>query len=115
MDYGVYSINEITDEKISNIIEQRQSFVLSDIPRTNMGEAVKAVEKLIEEKGLKCRIYTKARVATMVGLASTNPFTALAGLTSAVGIGIHNAVTWNPDYEIAKNFVMGTLTITHKK
>jgi hypothetical protein len=41
--------------------------------------------------------------------------TAIWGVASAAFMGAHNVATWDPDYEIAKNRVTGTLTVTYKK
>lgn len=102
MDIGVYSIKSVSDQKIGALLDERKSFVLEDIGRLNLSEAVESIEKAIESKGLKCRVYTKGR-------------SLIAGGASAVGIGIHNLATWNPDYEIAKNLATGSLTVTYKK
>ncbi|AZQ12300.1 hypothetical protein [Shewanella khirikhana] len=115
MDIGVYSLKSISDEKIDTLIGERKSFVLEDIARLNLGEAVKTVERMIESKGLKCRVYTKGRSATVAAAAIPVSPTVIGGWASAIGIGIHNLATWNPDYEIAKNIATGTLTVTFKK
>lgn len=115
MDYNVYSIDKVENEKIKSLINDKQSFVIEGISRTMMQEAVHKIESLIESNGFKCRVYTKGRLAS-VGMAAipVSP-TVLAGWAAGIGIGIHNMVTYNPDYEIAKNYVMGTLTVNYKK
>lgn len=115
MDIGVYSIKSISDARIGALIDERKSFVLEDIGRLNFSEAVETIEKAIESKGLKCRVYTKGRSATVAAAAIPISPTVLGGWASAIGIGIHNLATWNPDYEIAKNLATGTLTVTCKK
>lgn len=115
MDIGVYSIKTVSDDVINNLIKNGGSFVLEDIDRLNMGEAVERVEKLIESKGLSCRVYTKGRAATVAAAAIPVSPTVIGGWASALVIGVHNLATWNPDYEIAKNLVTGTLTIDYKK
>ena len=114
MDISVYKMKDIADGNVSKLIDQKSSFVLEGIDRLNMGEAVSALEKIIESKGLKCRVYTKGRSATFVGAVIPGP-TVLVGWASAIGVGIHNVATWNPDYEIAKNLATGTLTVSYKK
>lgn len=115
MDFGVYSIKSISNEQIRSLIEQKGSFVLENIDRLNMGEAVETLENLIESKGLSCRIYTKGRAATVAAAAIPVSPTVVGGWVSALAIGAHNLATWNPDYEIAKNLATGTLTVTYKK
>jgi hypothetical protein len=115
MDIGVYSIKDLSDADMGKLIDDRRSFVLEDIARTNMGEAVESLEKCMEARGLRCRVYTKGRSASMAAAAIPTPVTVLGGWASAVAIGAHNLATWNPDYEIAKNLAMGTLTVNYKK
>ena len=115
MDYSVYSINTVSNEKVAELIDQRKSFVLEDVGRLNMTEAVATLEKVIESKGLKCQVYTKGRMATMAAAAIPISPTVIGGWAAGIAMGIHNLATWNPDYEIAKNAVTGTLTIDYKR
>src|SRR5579859_4007826 len=108
MDYGVYSIKSVSDEKIISLIDAKQSFVLEGINRLNMGDAIKTVEKVLNAKGLKYRTYTKGRAAIMSAAAipaseGVAGAVSLIGWVAAAGIGVHRLVTWNADYEIAKN------------
>lgn len=111
MDYSVYSINAVSTEAVGELIEKRQSFVLEGIARLNMPEAVASVEKAIESRGMKCRVYTKGRVAALAGELAVP----LVGWAAAAAMGILNLATWDPDYEIAKNPITGTLTIEYKR
>jgi hypothetical protein len=115
MDIGVYSINSTSDASIGNLLDQRSSFVLEDIGRTKMGEAVETLEKLISSRGMRCRVYTKGRAAIMATTWIPTPVTIIGGLASALAIGAHDLATLNPDYEIAKNLATGTLTVNYKK
>ncbi len=76
-----------------------------------MPEAIEPLEKLIEGKGLSCRVYPKGRVAALGALAVPNPVTVAVSLGTAAFIGAHNLATFNPDYEIAKNLATGTITL----
>lgn len=111
MDISVYPIKEISDEEVSKLIDDRRSFVLENVARTSMSEAIEALEKLLKSKGLTCRVYTKGRAAALGAMAIPNPVTAAVGLGSAAFIGGHNLATFNPDYEIAKNLATGTITL----
>lgn len=115
MDIGVYSIKSITDEKIDNLIGTHESFVLENVDRLNMGEAIATLENKIKAHNLSCRVYTKGRAASILGIAIPTPVTVLGGWASAIGIVAHNLATYNPDYEIAKNLLTKTLTVTYKK
>jgi len=111
MDISVYSIKTTPDSKITEKLAAHESFVLDEVDRTTMGEAVESLEKMIESYGMKCRVYTKGRSATLAAELAIP----LVGWAAAAAMGIHNLATWNPDYEIAKNMLTGTLTVTYKK
>lgn len=111
MDTSIYSIKSVADETIRQKLANHESFVLEDVSRTGMGETISQLEKHMRTLGLKCRIYTKGRSAAIVGELAVP----VVGWAAAAAIGMHNLVTWNPDYEIGKNLVMGTLTVTYKK
>lgn len=98
MDYSVYSIHTVSDKKISELVKNRDSFVIEDIARLNMPEAVASIERQIESHGLKCRVYTKGRSAALAGELAIP----MVGWAAALAMGVHNLATWNPDYEIAK-------------
>lgn len=115
MDIGVYPLNKMTEEQILELFKKRESFVLEDIGRTNLGEAAETLEKILRSLDLDCRIYTKGRSAAIAATIIPTPVTVVSGLASAIAIGVHNVATWNPDYEIAKNPAMGTLTVEYKK
>ncbi|QWT20787.1 hypothetical protein KPL74_01965 [Bacillus sp. NP157] len=115
MDIGVFSVKQLGNNEIGELIAGKQSFVLEDVSRLNMPETVATLEKLIEDAGLRSRVYTKGRAASMAAAAIPNPVTIAGGLVAGIGIGVHNLATFNPDYEIAKNLATGTLTVTYKK
>jgi hypothetical protein len=139
MDIGVYRCSDVSNDAIKEYIKQRKSFVLIEVE--SVSATVKTVEKIIENDGLKCRVFTDFRkslgglialpnvalaagvleggaVATAVGGVSALAVAsqaAVVGAASVVGIGIHNILTWNPDYEIGKNYLTKSLSITYKK
>lgn len=114
-DISTHPIQNLTDDKIKNMIDKRLSFVIKDIDRLKFSGIVKLVEKTIESKGLKCRIYTQGRAATVAAAVIPTPITMLGGYAAGIAIGVHNLATWDPDYEIAKNIAAGTLLINYKK
>ena len=111
MDISVYSLESLADGDIKDLISQHKSFVIENIARRNMPEVVQAVEKVIDSEGLKCRVYTKGRVAAI----AAELVVPVVGWAAAVAMGAHNIATWNPDYELAKNLLTGSLTINYKK
>jgi hypothetical protein len=115
MDIGVYSLRDVPDEKIGELLDERKSFVLEDIDRLNFSQAVETVERKIEARGMKCRVYTAGRSAVIAAAAVPTPVTVLGGWASALAIGAHNLATWDPDYELAKNVATGRLDVNYKK
>lgn len=111
MDIGVYSFQATSEEKIGELLDSHQTFVLEDVSRIQMSESIDFLERKMSERGLKCRVYTKGRVAAL-GAGMLIPG---AGWLAALGIAAHNVGTWSPDYEIAKNLATGTLTVTYQK
>ena len=80
-----------------------------------MKESVLSLERLIEKRGLRCRIYMKGRASTVAAAAIPVSPTVIGGWLAGIGIAAHNIATWSPDYEIAKNPLTSTLTVTYKK
>ena len=113
MDINVYSVNELTDEKLNDLIRTKSSFVLTDV--THMKHTVKKVEELIEMKDMKCRVYTKGRVATVAAAAIPVSPAVIGGWLSAAAIGVHNLATYDPDYELAKNPIKSELEVNYKR
>ncbi|WOG30125.1 hypothetical protein [Endozoicomonas sp. 8E] len=111
-DISKYTSDELDTEKLSELISKRESFKIVAVK--DISFSVNKIEGAIEKKGLKCRVYTENRSAAMAGMAIPTGVTQIAGLFSAVGIAAHNLATFNPDYEIAKNKLGGTITVKYK-
>ena len=47
MDIGVYSIKDLANSQVEELLREKKSFVLEGIDRTNFSEAVETVEKLV--------------------------------------------------------------------
>ncbi|MCQ9122097.1 hypothetical protein BKG95_05935 [Rodentibacter pneumotropicus] len=94
-----------------NLIDQRENFEIIGIPKGNMKKVCEILENYIESQNLKCRIYTKNR--TVSGFAGViNP---VFGAVALVGIGIHNMMTWNPDFEISRDLINNRIAVAYKK
>lgn len=111
MDIAVYPLQSLSDKHLTEFLSSHKSFVIEDIDRLNIPETVETIEKVIEGLGMKCRVYTKGRSAALAAELAVP----LVGWAAAAAMGVHNLATWNPDYEIAKNLITGTLTIEYKK
>lgn len=110
IDLPRYTADELTLEKLDALVARHESFQVVTV--SNISATVKKVEGRIEKAGLRCRVYTEYRSASM---AATFTPAAPWGLGAAVGIGLHNLATLNPDYEIGKNKIAGTLTVKYVK
>jgi hypothetical protein len=113
IDIAKYTSEEITTEKLSELISKKASFQIVAVK--NISSVVNKIEGEIEKKGLRCRVYTEYRSASMAGIAIPTGITQAVGIYSAIGIGIHNLATFNPDYEIAKNKPSSRVTVIYKK
>lgn len=108
-----FTSDEITLEKLRDLISRKNSFKVVAVK--DISYVVNKIEGQIEKQGLRCRVYTEYRTAAIAGLAVPTGITQLTGMVTAIGVGIHNLATINPDYEIAKNKFNGTITVIHKK
>jgi len=112
VDIKKFTAEELTIEKIDAMGMQRESFMVVAV--SNISSVVQRVEGRLEKQGYKCRVITEYRSATMAAALIPSP-AAVAGAAAAVGIGVHNLVTFNPDYEIGKNKFNGTVTVKYMK
>lgn len=78
------------------LIDKHCSFEVVGVPVGDMLDISEYLEKYIESKHLKCRIYTQKRIVS--GLAGIlNP---PLGILSMIAIAAHNFITYSLDYEI---------------
>ena len=100
----------ISDESLKEVIRDKRNFAVSYSLSTFIDGSTR-IERLIEDCGLTCQVYTKGRMASLI-LARLNPLAALAAL---VAIVVHNVKTAEFDYEVARNPITGTVTATFVK
>lgn len=110
LDIQKFTADEITLEKLITLIDARKSFQVVAV--SNISAVVEKIEGRVEKAGLRCRVFTEYRAASM---AATFSPAAMVGLGAVVGIGLHNLATFNPDYEIGKNKLAGTVTVKYMK
>lgn len=104
---------EEMETKGKELVEKHETFEVRGLSG-RMGSAISAMERIIEENGMKCRVYTYGRIAAAVG-SVFGGVTGVAGVASAIGIAAHNVATFDPDYEIAKHLVDHKLSVNYKK
>lgn len=96
---------------ITELIHQRQNFEVCDIDLVDLFSFSQELEKYIESLNLKCRLYTKNRLAT--GLSAVlNP---RWGILSLAAIAAHNLMTLNPDCEIYRDLANKRVGLEWKK
>ena len=111
IDIQKFTADELTIEKLDTLVTRHESFQVVAV--SNIRAVVEKIEGRIEKADMKCRVYSEYRSASMAA-AAFSPV-AVLGLGAAVGIGTHNLATFNPDYEIGKNKLAGTLTVKYMK
>ncbi|UAB73830.1 hypothetical protein INR79_22050 [Vibrio sp. SCSIO 43132] len=113
IDIKRFKADELTKEKISELVEAKDSFQVVAV--RDISFVVNKIEGEIEKQNLSCRVYTEYRSAAMGGMVIPTGVTQVAGIFTAIGVGIHNLATYNPDYEIAKNKFNSTLTVIYQR
>ncbi|MCQ1991871.1 hypothetical protein MXF29_24695 [Pseudomonas sp. NC26] len=114
-------VTGLNEAQIEGLVKSKASFEIHGL-RGNFMAGIKLVETKIESMGMKCRVVSDLKGAAMhggaLGAAATvmsAPATlTLAAFTVAAGVG-HALVTYNPDYEIVKDYVNKKLTVRYKK
>lgn len=109
MNVNVFTVKEISDEHILELIKNAESFTLTEV--SDMNRTACKLEEIIENQGLTCRIVTQYKTALMLGALSVNPLVLAA--TAAIGLGtlVHTAATRNPNYDIEKNYFKKSIDI----
>lgn len=101
-----YSLEEFVENKIE-IFAMGNDFEVVGLSG-RMNEAVVVLEAAIEARGNTVRIYTAGRLGTTAASALLMPWAAIAGIAT---VALHNALTFNPNFEIAKHLVDNKLTV----
>ncbi|MDL2267820.1 hypothetical protein LJC46_07540 [Desulfovibrio sp. OttesenSCG-928-G15] len=101
-------------DKAREYISDRYDFAVLGV-LGNMMDCVKKLEKMIEDQNRTCRIYSAKRSAGLIGAIIPTGITQLLALGTAVSIVAHNLVTYNPDYEIVRDFTNNSVSVYCKK
>ena len=97
-------------EVIEAAIKNHENFEIGGC-QNRMSEAVLFAERAIGAEGMTSRVYTKGRAKSLfLGLAL--PAVAVA---TSVSIVAHNLATLNPDYEVLKRQLNGSLRLLYVK
>ncbi|MBQ7696342.1 MAG: leucine-rich repeat domain-containing protein [Lentisphaeria bacterium] len=107
-----FAKTEITDNLLEQLISRESTFEITGLDAEGaMTEMVERVEKTIESQNKTCRVYTAGRSAAVAAAAIPTGITQVTGVAAAIGIGLHNFATFNPDYEIAKHLMDKKLSV----
>jgi hypothetical protein len=101
---------KINEEQIKIYIKNKTNFVM-DVDRGDLMQACARIEKCCDECGYTSRVYTKGRL----GLSAAAWWFPPALVWTAIATAAHNVATLNPDFEIARNIITNTVTVTYKK
>lgn len=96
---------------LNKLIQNKINF---SIKTENFIDDVAYIEEFIERNGFTCRVYTENRAAG-IGVGLFGNIGRLMSIYTAIGIGIHNLLTYNPDFEIGKDFINSRINVTYKK
>lgn len=105
----------IDEAHVRDLLMKKKSFIIESVPLTAISKAVGKIERLIDECGMRSRVYKKGRSTLVAAAAIPTIPTIAVGVSTAAFIAGHTAATFNPDYEIATNMATGTLTINYTK
>ena len=114
-------VSGLNQAQIEGLVKGRISFEVHGL-RGNFSDGVKLVETTIESLGLKCRVKSDVKSAVLqggvlgaaLGVLST-PVTVATLSVGAVATVGHTLATYNPDYEILKDYVNKSLKVNYKK
>ena len=101
---------------LSALIEKNRSFEITGLTEEgSMTQMIERLEKAMAGQHKRCRVYTAGRWAAVAAAAVPTGVTQVTGTAAAIGIGLHNFATYNPDYEIAKHLIDNKLSINKKE
>jgi hypothetical protein len=117
---SIPKINGLNDAQIDSYLKSKSSFEVIGL-RGNFMSSIKSIETRIESLGLKCRVISDVKVmmaqaggfgiaAGIFGIAS-----GVAAIIAGTSITAHRLATYDPDYEIIKDYTNKSLIIQYKK
>lgn len=111
----------LTADELSSLLLNKESFELIGL-RGNFKAGIKMVETKIESLGMRCRVKSDLKnglvqggaVGGLLGLVSAPATLTVAAATVVVGVG-HTLATYDPDYEVLKDYINKRLRVIYKK
>ncbi|MBV2132596.1 hypothetical protein KRX52_07230 [Pseudomonas sp. MAP12] len=117
----MYVISGLNAAQIEGLVRSKASFEINGL-RGNFTDGIKLVETKIESLGMKCRVKSDVKSAAIqggiaggiMGLVSMPVSLTAAAIVATAGVG-HTLATYDPDYEILKDYVNKRLRVIYKK
>ncbi|MBU1331137.1 MAG: hypothetical protein KKG30_09275 [Gammaproteobacteria bacterium] len=114
-------VTGLNETQIDGLLKNRESFEVVGL-RGNFMAGVKLVETKIEALGMKCRVKSDLKstvvqggiLGGVLGVVSAPVTLTAAAVGIAAGVG-HTLATYDPDYEIIKDYVNKQLKVVYKK
>lgn len=106
---------------IEGLLKSKVSFEVVGL-RGNFSAGIKLVETKVESLGMKCRVKSDLKSSLMqggimggvLGAVSLPASLTATAIGAVAGIG-HTLATYDPDYEILKDYVNKKLRVVYKK
>lgn len=117
----MYVISGLNEAQIEGLVRSKMSFEINGL-RGNFTAGIKLVETKIESLGMKCRVKSDVKSSVIqggilggvLGIASMPVTLTAAAIAATAGVG-HTLATYDPDYEILKDYVNKRLRVIYKK
>ena len=107
---------ELTGTVLSELIARKHSFMITDLDAEGArSQMIEQLEQIMELHGMRWRVRTWGREAVIAAAAIPTGVTQAVGVSAAIGIGIHDFATYNPDYEIVKYINKNDLSVEKRK
>ena len=104
--------SEISLDLLKELITADRTFEITGLEAEGaMSNMIAQLEAVMKHLNKECRVYTVGRSAAVAAAAIPTGVTQVTGALAALGIGLHNFATYNPDYEIGKHLLDKKLSV----
>jgi len=114
-------VNGLNQSQIEALVRARSSFEVVGL-RGNFMAGIKLVELKIESQGMKCRVKSDVKSSLAQGgilgaalSVISAPVTATVAVVGTAASVAHTLATYDPDYEIVKDYINKKLRVAYKK
>lgn len=112
----VYSIDQISNAKMLELLKAHQSFIIKNVNVEERAQLIEIIEKILGELGIKCKVYTEFPTNYLRYAVSNFEFIEVASLCihKMVKWG-RQKVTWSDYYEIEDRLFVRGLAVKYNK